>query len=60
MKLLNITQLSEAICVKPKTIYDWVHKEQIPYMKLGHLLRFDPNEIDRWLKANKHCGSFRD
>ena len=35
------------------TIYDWVHKEQIPHIKLGNLLRFDRNDIERWINTLK-------
>ena len=54
MKLLDISQLSEIINIKKKTIYDWTHKGLIPYVKVGRLLRFDLNDIERWLKSNKH------
>lgn len=50
MKLLNIKQLSEKLNVKPRTIYDWKYKRQIPFIKLGKLLRFDEEIIDKWLK----------
>ncbi len=53
MKLISITQLSAIISVKPKTIYDWTHKQQIPYVKMGRLLRFDLNDIERWIKSKK-------
>lgn len=52
MRLLNITQLSEVINVKKKTIYDWTHKKQIPYIKMGRLLRFDLDDIEKWIKRN--------
>jgi excisionase family DNA binding protein len=54
MKLLDVSQLSEMLNVKKKTIYDWVHKNKIPYLKLGNLVRFNPNDIDQWLKSKKH------
>ncbi len=54
MKLVDISQLSEIINIKKKTIYDWTHKGLIPYVKVGRLLRFDLNDIERWLKSNKH------
>lgn len=53
MKLMNITQLSEVINVKKKTIYDWTHKGLIPYIKIGRLVRFDINDIEKWLKHRK-------
>lgn len=52
MKLMTIEQLSELISVKKKTIYDWTHRGTIPCVKVGRLLRFDPNEIERWIKNN--------
>lgn len=54
MKLLNIIQLSEVINVKKKTIYDWTHRRLIPHVKMGRLLRFDPGEIEKWVKHSKH------
>jgi excisionase family DNA binding protein len=53
MKLLTIDQLSETLNVKKKTIYDWTHKGLIPYKRAGRLLRFDLNDIERWLKNKK-------
>jgi len=53
MQLMTINQLSEVINVKKKTLYDWAHKGQIPYIKLGRLLRFDLAEIETWLKRRK-------
>jgi excisionase family DNA binding protein len=54
VKLLDINQLSEMLNVKKKTIYDWVHKGIIPYVKLGNLLRFDPKDIEKWFESKKH------
>jgi len=59
MKLLDISQLSETINIKKKTIYDWTHKGLIPYVKLGRLLRFDLNDIERWIKRNSHSKPMR-
>ncbi|MEO0124516.1 MAG: helix-turn-helix domain-containing protein [candidate division WOR-3 bacterium] len=52
-KLIDIQTLSVLLSVKQKTIYDWVHKNAIPYVKLGRLVRFDENEIKRWLENKK-------
>ena len=56
MKLMDINQLAEMLNVKKKTIYDWVHKDLIPYVKLGRLLRFDPNDIEQWIKKRRVKG----
>ncbi len=54
MHLLTIKQLSERINFKIKTIYDWVHRERIPYFKIEGSLRFDYDEVSRWLKHKRH------
>ena len=54
MKLIDIKTLSELLSVRPKTIYDWVHRNEIPYYKIGHLVRFNYKEIMDWLNAKKH------
>lgn len=53
MKLIDIKALSELLSVKPKTIYDWVHRNEIPYYKIGHLVRFEYKEIQDWLNVRK-------
>jgi len=53
VKLIDVTQLAEMLGVKPKTIYDWSHKGLIPCVKLGRLLRFDPDDIERLVKSKK-------
>jgi excisionase family DNA binding protein len=53
LKLIDIQTLSDMIAVKPKTIYDWVHRKKIPYYKINRLLRFSYKEILEWLTAKK-------
>jgi len=53
MQLIDIQTLSALLSVKPKTIYDWVHKNSIPHVKLGKLVRFDENEIKRWVENKR-------
>jgi excisionase family DNA binding protein len=30
-----------------------VHEKRIPYIKWGHLIRFDPGDIKAWLEDNR-------
>jgi excisionase family DNA binding protein len=50
-RLLNIIELSNLLSVKQSTIYDWVHKDLIPHIKLNRLVRFRESEINEWLKT---------
>ena len=54
---LNITTLAERLAIKRSTLYAWAEQGSIPHLKLGRLLRFDPDEIDRWLHAHRRDGT---
>ncbi len=51
-RFLGIKELSEYLDIKEKTAYSWVNQRKIPYVKVGRLVRFDPEEIGRWIKEN--------
>jgi len=44
-QLITITELASLLRVPLKTIYYWVHRKQIPYIKMGRHLRFKPEEV---------------
>ena len=48
-RLISIQELSELIGVKVSTLYEWVSKKNIPYVKVGRLTKFDLNKIDNWI-----------
>ena len=50
---LNIAALTERLLVKRSTLYAWAEQGTIPHLKLGRLLRFDPDEIEAWLQAHR-------
>jgi len=51
--LLKVPEVAALLGVKPRTIYEMVAQERIPYRKpLGSsILRFDLDEIIAWTKA---------
>lgn len=49
-QLLNVRETAELLCVKPKTIYAWVTRKQIPHRKLNSLVRFHRGELIEWTK----------
>jgi excisionase family DNA binding protein len=50
---LGIAALAERLRIKRSTLYAWAEQGTIPYLKLGRLLRFDPDEIEAWLQAHR-------
>lgn len=55
---ITYKQLSEWIQVSVKTLQDWVYKREIPFIKIGRLVRFKPSEIQIWIEErNKDYGN---
>ncbi|MFC1590580.1 helix-turn-helix domain-containing protein [Candidatus Omnitrophota bacterium] len=52
-KLLSVPELAGYLNISKNTVYSWVYMKQIPYYKVGRLVRFDIKEIDQWLGEKK-------
>ena len=48
-QLLTIAQVAHRLNVEVRHIRRLVHERRIPYIKWGHLLRFDPDELREWI-----------
>ena len=51
-KLLTARQVGELLEVKVSTVYDWVHRGVIPYVKLNRLVRFKKTDIFHWVDSH--------
>jgi excisionase family DNA binding protein len=52
-EILTIGKLSKYLSVSPNTIYSWISRKKIPYIKLGRLVRFNRQDIDKWVQEKK-------
>jgi excisionase family DNA binding protein len=57
-RLLDLRQVlryrvSQQLGFSVKTIYGWVYLRQIPYVKMGRLVKFDPSDIKKWIETKK-------
>jgi len=54
--LLNVSELAAFLNVRPRTIYEMVAQDRIPYRKPpgSNILRFDLDEIIAWTKARNN------
>ena len=52
-EFLTIDEVSECLGIKKSSLYGKVERKQIPYYKIGHLLRFKRSEIDSWVEKLK-------
>jgi len=53
LQLLKVSDVAQLLNVKPRTIYEMVAQDRIPYRKPpgSNILRFDLDEILAWTKA---------
>lgn len=49
--LMTIKELSNYLSIKEKTIYAKVEKNEITHYRIGKLIRFKKDEIDKWLEG---------
>jgi excisionase family DNA binding protein len=53
--LMTLVELAERLGVNERHVRRLVAERRVPFVKWGHLLRFDPDEIDEWIdKARRH------
>jgi len=52
-RLLTIEQVADTLGVNVRHVRRLVFERRIPYLKWGHLLRFDADEVRAWL-ADAH------
>lgn len=51
--LLTSEDVAKLLVVSREVLHNMVHHRQIPHLKIGRRLRFDPREIAAWLEAKK-------
>ena len=51
--LLDVNGVAHYLSVSVRHIRRLVAERRIPHHKVGHFLRFDPNDIDAWLDNHR-------
>jgi excisionase family DNA binding protein len=51
MKILKVKDMAALLNVSEKTLYQWAALNQIPHLKINGALRFNADEIEKWLKG---------
>lgn len=49
--LIDIPTLAKRLSVPERHVRRLVAENRIPYLKWGHLVRFDPRQVEQWLVA---------
>lgn len=48
-RLMTVTEVAEYIGKTKQAVYHMVSQNSIPHKYIGHKLRFDREQIDRWI-----------
>lgn len=51
-RLLSIEEVAEVLGVSVRHVRRLVFEHRIPYVKWGHLLRFDPSDLQTWIRSS--------
>ncbi len=52
-KLLTVQQVAEVLQIHPNSLYRLVYQKRIPFTKVSGMVRFDQDQLDRWIEARK-------
>lgn len=52
-ELLDIAAVAKHLGVNVRHVRRLIAERRIPFIKWGHLIRFDPDEIAAWLDDNR-------
>jgi excisionase family DNA binding protein len=52
-KLLDINELAEQLGTSQRHIRRLIADRRVPYLKVGRLIRFDAEDIGRWLDETR-------
>jgi excisionase family DNA binding protein len=55
--LIRPDELSAGLKVAQGTIYMWVERGIIPFLRIGKCIRFDPEDVREWLKAKRQAAT---
>lgn len=51
-KILTITEVAERLGMHPVTVYRLVKESRLPVFRIGRMLRFDADELERWIEGS--------
>ncbi len=54
--LLTIDELAEHLGVTVRHVRRQIAERRVPYIKVGRLVRFDPDEISEWINVSPSLG----
>jgi len=54
-RLVSVEDAAKYLGVQKSTIYSWASRRKIPSVKMGRLLLFDQEDLDRMIESGKRA-----
>jgi excisionase family DNA binding protein len=51
--LVDIQTVARSLGISMRQVRRFVAEKQIPFVRVGHLIRFDPEELNDWIDARR-------
>jgi len=51
--LMTLPEVAQALGVNERHVRRLVQERRIPFIKWGHLLRFDPDDVEAWILRHR-------
>ena len=51
-KLLTMNEASEYLGISKLTLYGWVSERKLGFIKVGRLVKFKQEHLDRWIEQH--------
>lgn len=52
---LNVSELAQLLSVTEATVQRWARRRQIPTIRIGDVIRFDPAMLADWIELQAAC-----
>ena len=52
-RLISIDEAASYMGIKKNTLYSWVWRRKLPFVKCGRRTMFDIKDIDEWIDGRK-------
>lgn len=52
----TVYEVAVYLGVKPSTVYSWVKAGEIPYYRIGKMLKFKRGDVDLWMENHRREG----
>ena len=53
MALLDVPATAERLATSVRHVRELIYRNELPYIKVGRLVRIDSDDLDAWLQANR-------